>query len=804
MSTTNYFQSFFENNLYGILELNDKGHVIKANGVIENFLSRSIKDIQGRAVTDLLHPDDGVEFSKKHNQLSSGKSENYELEARFRKKSGKMLHTSVAVTPVIEKEKKGKNAIAIVRDISRQKSNERKIQKNEEMFRLVSESTRDLICLLDAKGKYIYLSPSVEDILGFTPEELIGTSPYLLFHPQDVTGIMKESQYREQEKELRYTLEYRMRKKDDSYIWLQTITEPIKNDKGETVKIQTSSRDITAMKKAEENVNNLLNETQLLNDRLKKNSEMLERNLDETLVLNNELEEREKLKNLLISISNALAGLRDKEELFNIILNELQPIVGFDAAGITHLNLAESSQKGFIFISEKIKAITKLNGRVFPIKDEISTKILSSNNPMVVNLLQLTVNDKHTEFSKELLDMGMKEILAVKMKHFGNDIGILYLGSREVRRFEHNQFDLVGGVAGQLGAALNNIIAFEQEEVLRHNLEREVLYLNEEISTNFNFKEIIGESNSLKDVMSRMSQVAATDTTVLINGETGTGKELIARGIHNLSSRNGRPLIKVNCAALPAQLIESELFGHEKGSFTGATDRRLGKFELATGSTIFLDEIGELPLNLQSKLLRVLQEKELERIGGKKTIKVDTRIITATNRNLEDEVAAGTFRSDLYYRLHVFPLTLPALRERKEDIPLLAAHFIKKLEKKLGKRIEGLSPSSYKAMNNYSWPGNIRELEHILERTAISAHTSILDVELPIGNVEFTSQNGDSMTSLIGLDEMESRHIVGVLRYTNGRIRGEGGAAEILKIKPTTLEARMKKLGIVKTHVLSN
>ena len=328
--------------------------------------------------------------------------------------------------------------------------------------------------------------------------------------------------------------------------------------------------------------------------------------------------------------------------------------------------------------------------------------------------------------------------------------------------------------------------------------------MNEEISTNFNFKEIIGESNALKEIMSRMSQVAATDTTVLINGETGTGKELIARGIHNLSSRNGRPLIKVNCAALPAQLIESELFGHEKGSFTGATDRRLGKFELATGSTIFLDEIGELPLNLQSKLLRVLQEKELERIGGKKTIKVDTRIITATNRNLEDEVKAGTFRSDLYYRLHVFPITIPPLRERKEDIPLLAMHFVKKLEKKLGKTIEGLSPASYKAMNNYPWPGNIRELEHILERTAISAHTSILDVELPLGNVDFTTQSTESMVNLIGLDELESRHIVSVLRYTKGRIRGEGGAAQILKIKPTTLEARMKKLGIVKTHVLSN
>lgn len=306
--------------------------------------------------------------------------------------------------------------------------------------------------------------------------------------------------------------------------------------------------------------------------------------------------------------------------------------------------------------------------------------------------------------------------------------------------------------------------------------------------------------NALKPVMQLVKQVAPTDATVLLTGETGTGKELFAEAVHYHSARRSKAMVKVNCAALPSQLIESELFGHEKGAFTGALQRRIGKFEMAAGGTLFLDEIGELPLELQSKLLRVLQEKEIERLGGSNTIKVDVRIIVATNRVLEEEVKAGRFRQDLYYRLYVFPIHLPALRERKEDIPLLLQYFTIKAAQKYGKVVKGISTRTIEALIQYHWPGNIREMEHMVERAVISTTTPTVSIMAPISQQIAASDT--SPPPLLSLADAEREAIIRVLKYCNGRIRGPQGAADILDIKPTTLEARMKKLGIVKEHII--
>ncbi len=323
-------------------------------------------------------------------------------------------------------------------------------------------------------------------------------------------------------------------------------------------------------------------------------------------------------------------------------------------------------------------------------------------------------------------------------------------------------------------------------------------YLAEEIQTNFS--EIIGISPAIRAVFTQVAQVAPTDTSVLVLGETGTGKELVARAIHNHSPRSKRPLIKLNCATLPAQLIESELFGHEKGAFTGAIERRIGKFELASGSTIFLDEVGELPLELQAKLLRVLQEKEFERLGGNKLIHTDVRIVAATNRSLEKEVREGRFRQDLYYRLHVFPLTLPPLRERREDIPLLAVHFVDKYVKKLGRPISGIASSAIKEMQAYNWPGNIGELEHVIERATITATGTIKELSLPKQHQEEVLIPYQGLTFKT-LEESEWEQIIHTLRYCKGRIRGKGGA-QLLGINANTLDYRMMKLGITKEHVV--
>ena len=335
-------------------------------------------------------------------------------------------------------------------------------------------------------------------------------------------------------------------------------------------------------------------------------------------------------------------------------------------------------------------------------------------------------------------------------------------------------------------------VLMEQEKA---RLEAANIYLQEEIKTAHNFEEIIGTSDAIKKVLQAIEKVAGTDATVLVTGETGTGKELVARAIHSLSNRKEGVLVKVNCAAIPAGLIESELFGHEKGAFTGALARKIGRFELADKATIFLDEVGEIPLDLQTKLLRVLQEGEFERLGSTKTIKVNVRVIAATNRDLDKEVREGRFRSDLFYRLNVFPIQLPPLRVRKQDIQLLVSYFVKKFSATMGKKVESVSAKSMELLKSYPWPGNIRELEHVIERAVILSQGTELELAdwMPKG-----SESGGGVGALSTLEEVERSHIISVLTQTAWRVSGEKGAARILGLNATTLEARMKKLGITR------
>lgn len=335
--------------------------------------------------------------------------------------------------------------------------------------------------------------------------------------------------------------------------------------------------------------------------------------------------------------------------------------------------------------------------------------------------------------------------------------------------------------------------ALKELEALKVRLQKENIYFKEEIKLDHNFGEIIGNSPLVKEMLDQVEQVAYTDTNVLILGETGTGKELIARAIHDLSNRREGPLVKVNCAALPGNLIESELFGHEKGSFTGAFAARIGRFELADGSTLFLDEIGDLPLELQVKLLRVLQEGEFERLGSTKTRRVNVRVISATNRNLQSLIRTGGFREDLFYRLNVFPINCPPLQSRKEDIPILVRHFVEKYSIKTGTKIDTISQQVMKTLQSYRWPGNVRELENIIERALVTTKGTSLEVGdwfLPQKNTVSNPSHTHTM------QEIEKTHICKTLEKTHWRVSGVGGAAEMLGLKPTTLEARMKKLGI--------
>jgi formate hydrogenlyase transcriptional activator len=397
-----------------------------------------------------------------------------------------------------------------------------------------------------------------------------------------------------------------------------------------------------------------------------------------------------------------------------------------------------------------------------------------------------------TNIIAALVESGIRSYLTLPLIARGKVVGVLNLASLAPEQYSVRDAEFLQEIAQQIALAVENTQAYEEIARLKARLEQENIYLQEEIKTQHSFEEIIGRSPVIQKVLQAVETVAPTDAGVLILGETGTGKELIARAIHNLSPRKESVLVKVNCAALPAGLIESELFGHEKGAFTGALARKSGRFETANSGTIFLDEIGDLPLDLQAKLLRVLQEGEFERVGSSQTLKVEVRVIAATNRDLEKAVRENQFRSDLFYRLNVFPIRLPSLRERKEDIPLLVRHLVLKYNLKFGKKIEVIPPNIMEALQAYAWPGNVRELENIIERAVILSQGS----RLPPGEWMPTPSATLRASHTPTLEELEREHIISVLETTVWRVSGERGAARLLGMKPTTLEARMKKLGI--------
>ncbi|MDH4304544.1 MAG: sigma 54-interacting transcriptional regulator [Nitrospira sp.] len=416
-------------------------------------------------------------------------------------------------------------------------------------------------------------------------------------------------------------------------------------------------------------------------------------------------------------------------------------------------------------------------------------KIAQGFGPMQTNDV---LGDDRLPNKPWMQEHGLRSFAGYPLVFRGDVLGVIAMFGR--RALASDECERLATFAHQAAIAIKNAQLFAEVEQLKNRLEEENFYLREEVKSQHNFEEIIGESPSLMAVLQQIEQVAPTDSTVLIRGDTGTGKELLARAIHNHSRRKARSLVKVNCGAIPANLVESELFGHEKGSFTGALQRRIGRFELADGGTIFLDEVGELPLDTQVKLLRVLQEREVERIGSGHSTKVDVRIIAATNRDLHAAVKAGSFRADLLYRLNVFPIDVPPLSARASDIPLLVNRFVAKFSHKIGKKIDGLSESTMERLMRYAWPGNIRELENVIERATILSKGPLLQ----ISDVMLQGNTAPAQTVADSLEEVERSHILRILQDVNWVIEGKRGAATRLELHPNTLRSRMQKLGIKK------
>ncbi|MES1214771.1 MAG: sigma 54-interacting transcriptional regulator [Bacteroidota bacterium] len=522
-----------------------------------------------------------------------------------------------------------------------------------------------------------------------------------------------------------------------------------------------------------------------------------------------------KEQSLQLSLNNILADDTGWDERLLKVAMILQPAVPFDFVMLGLKKLEDDPPRACTFFrigfneyqSIRIPEFMEIAGVTTQQFNELG-KLIVADGPKIYNAEEFTELCRRIPIKQRLAKKYQLESNLVMPLHMSDEgIFLFSFYSRRPDIYNSEHLLLLKRLQPSIAMTINRLLAFDEIKKLTEQLKREKTYLQEEVKTSANFEEIVGSSHKMLHVFDMISQVAQLDTSVLLLGESGTGKELVARAIHNLSPRKGKILIKVNCAALPANLIESELFGHEKGAFTGAIDRRIGKFELANGSTIFLDEVGEMPLDLQVKLLRVLQEKEIERVGGKQTIKIDVRIIAATNRDLEKEIAHARFRLDLYYRLNVFPIVLPSLKERKEDIPMLAHHFAHKFSKKTGKPFHGIDPAAMQELINYNWPGNIREMENIIEQAfVLNDGKSQLQWGRPLANTaseKQTSASFDHPQTLTDVKELqqatERDYILSVLKKTNGKIRGAGGAAEILNLKPTTLESRMEKLGIKKT-----
>ena len=490
----------------------------------------------------------------------------------------------------------------------------------------------------------------------------------------------------------------------------------------------------------------------------------------------------------LLEVAEAISIHRDLHELFRDLAQRLPQVVDVNFVGLT-LHDSEHNVMRLHTIQANVPAEI-VRGPVTSIDETPSGFVWQTQQPLL--LQNLAEEQRWPKRIRQMREDGIRSFCLVPLNTAVRRLGTMGFASLKSDAYGECDLEFLQQVAKQVAVAVDNALAYQQIEALKNQLAKEKLYLEEEIRTDHNFDEMIGESAALKRILKEVETVAPTDSTVLIQGETGTGKELIARAIHDLSERRDRTFVKMNCAAIPTGLLESELFGHERGAFTGAIAQKIGRFELAHQGTLFLDEVGDIPLELQSKLLRVLQEQEFERLGSTKTIKVNVRLIAATNQELVHMVGDKRFRSDLYYRLNVFPVTLPPLRERSDDIPLLVRYFAQKYARQMNKQIETIPAEVMSALSKYHWPGNIRELENLIERSVILSQGP--DLHVPLGELKgSTTTAPDESTTL---EVAERKHILRILKETNWVIGGASGAAARLGMKRTTLQSKLRKLGI--------
>ena len=674
----------------------------------------------------------------------------------------------------------------MVHDITNPKKAEQPLSNSDELVRLILDSAAEAIFGCDPEGTCLFSNRAAARLLGYDdPAELLGKNMHALEHHTRADGTpypieecpiyigFQKGQGVHGDDEVYW-------RKDGTSFPVEFWSHPIYRD-GKTLGAVITFIDIT--------------ERKLVEEALRKSEERWR---------------------MLLEINNAIITYLTPGALLHAVTENLRRVVPFERAGLS-LYVAESETFRLLAMESELQSNSYRVGHESKRDEGLNTWVFDHQQPVLRR--DLEKEQQYPNDRRDLAD-GIYSHSVVPLIIRGKSIGTLYVGSRTRNQYSEHDLEFLQEVANQVALAVENMQSYQEIAALKARLEKENVYLQEEIRTEHNFEEIVGNSPALLAVLHKVEQVAPTDSTVLISGETGTGKELIARAIHNRSARKDRPLVKVNCSAISAGLVESELFGHVKGAFTGALDRRSGRFELADGGTIFLDEVGELPLETQVKLLRVLQEREFEPVGSSQPVHVNVRVIAATNRNLEESIKTGSFRDDLFYRLNVFPIEVPLLRERRSDISKLATFFVFHYSKKLGKNIEGISQDTMDRISGYSWPGNVRELQNIIERAVILCQQPILELKsdlapisargvLPqapegLSEAEVAPYSTSAPPALSTLKEMERGHIMAVLKQTGGVVEGPNGAAKILNLHPNTLRHRMSKLGIKRsTHRIS-
>ncbi|HEY2857772.1 MAG TPA: sigma 54-interacting transcriptional regulator [Terracidiphilus sp.] len=740
--------------------------VVDAKGVIREANPRAVAmfgyeraELAGMPIEQLIpqrfrerHPSHRENFNAhpRTRQMGAG------LNLSALRKDGTEIPVDIMLRPIGTAT--GPVVLSFVRDVTEQRAAQEELRRQDQQLRSIIESVHDYaIYMLDRDGHVVTWNAGGERIHGYVADEILGKNFSRFFVPADLQRGHPKTMLELAAQKGRFEEEAWRVRGDGTRFWAHSVLTAIHGPTGEVTGFAKVTGDRTDRKRAEDAV--------------------------------------------MLQLSAALLENMDMRKLLQAFSASIKEVIPHDAATLAMYD-ADSETMSVQFLAPG-EGGQRLGDYQIGVEGSPAGQALLTREPVIVQLFR--ESGYKPDGLRHLTGLGMQSGMWVPLVHSGDAIGSLAVSSKLENAFGMKDAEMLGEFADQMAVAVNNAVAFRKVAEVRDRLNQEKQYLEEEINLENRFEDIVGESSGLKQVLKQIETVAPTDATVLIQGETGTGKELLARSIHRLSKRADRTFIKLNCAAIPGALLESELFGHEKGAFTGAIARKMGRVELAHEGTLFLDEVGEMPLDLQPKLLRALQEREIERIGGTRSIQVNVRLIAATNRDLAKMVQEKTFRADLYYRLRVFPIFSPPLRERKSDIPVLVRHFVSTHSRRMGKVIQTIPEATMDVLVKWKWPGNIRELENMLERAVILTRGPVLYVplaelesELELEDDEDEEEGGEPTT----LHAAEREHILRVLRDCKGLIGGPDGAAARLGLKRTTLNSKLKKLGIERKEYL--